>query len=87
MAIPVDVTPILQACQSQEAAVRQQGEAKLRELETNAALYFQALSGHISNQASPVDTRMLAGTANMMNSVVTNAEHLNGKIMLDRVSW
>ena len=61
MAAAMDVTPVLQACQSPDANQRQHGEAKLKELEQNAPLFYQALSTYIATSANPVDTRRLAG--------------------------
>ena len=61
MSMSVDVTSVLQACQSPDARQREHGEAKLKELEADPALYFHALSTHLATQSNPVDTRRLAG--------------------------
>lgn len=65
MAMSVDVTSVLQACQSPDARQREHGEAKLKELEADPALYFHALSTHLATQNNPVDTRRLAGRQDM----------------------
>lgn len=57
----VDVLHVLKACQSPDAAHRQQGEAKLKELEADPSLFFQALSSHLATSTNPVDTRKLSG--------------------------
>lgn len=57
----VDVTDILKACQSPDASQRQHGEARLKELESDASTFFQSLSSHLATPSNPVDTRKLSG--------------------------
>jgi len=57
----VDVTGILQACQSPDAGQRQHGEAKLKELESDPLTFFISLSQHLATTSNPVDTRKLSG--------------------------
>jgi len=57
----VDVTALLQAAQSADAAQRQNAESKLKELEADVPTYLSSLSAHLSNEGNPVDTRRLAG--------------------------
>lgn len=63
MALAVmDITSLLHEAQSADASLRQQAEAKLKELETNPPSYLLSLSAHLSTETHPVDTRRLAGT-------------------------
>jgi len=58
----VDITALLQAAQSPDAAARQQAEAGLKQLrEAQPATYLLSLSSHLSSENNPVDTRRLAG--------------------------
>lgn len=58
----MDITEILKACQSPDATARQLGEAKLKEVESDPATFFQALSTHVATPSNPADTRKLSGT-------------------------
>jgi hypothetical protein len=64
----MDVTEILKACQSPDATARQLGEAKLREVESDPAIFFQALSSHIATPTNPADTRKLSGMCSLRSA-------------------
>jgi importin subunit beta-1 len=61
MAQVVDITALLQAAQSADAAARQQAEAGIKQLESQPESYLLSLSSHLANEANGVDTRRLAG--------------------------
>jgi importin subunit beta-1 len=61
MAQVVDITALLQAAQSADAAARQQAEAGIKQLESQPESYLLSLSAHLADEAKGVDTRRLAG--------------------------
>jgi len=66
MAQVVDITALLQAAQSADAAQRHHAEAKLKELEADAPSFLLSLSAHLSVESNGVDTRRLAGEAALL---------------------
>ena len=61
MAQVVDITGLLQAAQSADAAARQSAEAGIEQLKSQPESYLLSLSSHLGNESNGVDTRRLAG--------------------------
>ena len=58
----MDITPLLQHAQNPDAAVRNQAEQQLKQLEEqNAAAYLSALASELANSQKPADARQIAG--------------------------
>ena len=58
----MEITPLLQAAQSPDAAQRNQAEQQLKQLEEqNAAAYLSALATELANSQKPADARQIAG--------------------------
>lgn len=66
MAQVVDITALLQAAQSADAAARQQGEAGIKQLESQPESYLLSLCTHLATETNAVDTRRLAGTKTLI---------------------
>lgn len=57
----IDITALLQAAQSADAAARQSAEAGIEQLKSQPESYLASLSSHLANENNGVDTRRLAG--------------------------
>lgn len=59
---PDNLTQALQAAQSPDAALRNQAEQQLKQLEEqNAAAFLSALASELANSQKPADARQIAG--------------------------
>lgn len=70
----MELTPLLQAAQSPDAAVRNQAEAQLKQLqEQQHDAFLGALALELAGADKPVDSRRLAGLI-LKNSLDSRAE-------------